>query len=78
MNNKDGQAVKGARSAPPLVKGEKMVKVGGFSVPESQAMTGACVNDRSAAKQLKADLNGVPKTTAMLKGMTRVVAEHKQ
>lgn len=74
MNNKDGQAVK--RAAPAPASNGPMTSVGGYQVPASA--TGGChrlpVTVKLAGPQIQ---ESNPTNSKMLKGMTRVVAEHK-
>jgi hypothetical protein len=75
MNNKDGQAVK--RSAPEPVGGAT-VSIGGYQVPLASAASGACAHMPGMSVPMKAAVGqGSSKPSSMMKGMTRVVAEHK-
>lgn len=75
MNNKGGQAIK--RAAPAPASGPT-VKVGGIDVPVSTAAGAGCINLPNMAQKLPVSgAARAPQQSAMMKGMTRVVGEHK-
>lgn len=74
MNNKDGQAVK--RAAPAAPASGRVTSIGGYQVPESAAA--GCHRLPVTAKLKGPQIQGTNMNKSpMLKGMTRVVAEHK-
>lgn len=76
MNNKDGQAVK---RAAPVAQSGPTINLGGYQVPASAAAGGQCVHLPGMAQKIPSS-NGpgpVKRDSAMMKDMTRVVANHK-